>query len=687
MRADAVVTSAPSAAKDIDLSRRDRLLAEARRALATADYDQALERYRQIMGLPLAAEERVEFQWKIFDVLRARGLRQRLLERLASADKKGPPILVTLTQSIKAEVVDADASGVKMRAIFKDERERPIIEKRWKDLPPIQLLEMYRGLDLDGEGLLSLAALGFELDYEADAHAALVRIFEPPGWPAFRAEAAALLARKTGVSCPPEELVVFEERVIPTAEREKILAQRAAAAEEARRVAEEIKAAKREDKLAAAFDLAGRQMEAGQFVEARDLLRQIAALEKKFPESEVVKKARARYEDPLMRRRALEIQGRDENRVSISFLAEGYTCEKNADQQAFDRTAEQCLKYLKKMEPWAEYGEWFNYYALNLRSNDKGVSREPGGIKKDTPCGGVVNGGTFTVDHEKARSWVDRFPGPSQAVCIGNDNASVATGGGGVVAVVKGMIDVTGHELGHAFGGLLDEYDFDPGGKPAPPAAPGPIPTEVLGANVIKGNQKDDLRAKAPWKHWIDMGSSNWTGKIVDIFEGAATVPKDHWRPQADCRMRTAASNFCCACMEQMILRLYETVRPIDEVDPKDEKLEITADEKLVLKATCLRPKPPRNPLDGKWEIRDVSASESPDGSTVVREEKAREIEGKSVDLEDGRHLYGTQIKNLKPGLYDITFTVSDPTVWVHEKYRGALKESRTWRVRVRANR
>jgi len=208
----------------------------------------------------------------------------------------------------------------------------------------------------------------------------------------------------------------------------------------------------------------------------------------------------------------------------------------------------------------------------------------------------------------------------------------------------------------------------------------------VIGYNVVKGNQKDDIRAKAPWQHWLALGTANWTGKTVDIFEGAATFPKDHWRPQADCRMRTSSSNFCCVCMEQMILRIYEQVRPIDEIDPKDEKVEITADEKLVLKATCLRPKAPRAPLEGKWEIRDVSQSENPDGSTVVREEKARTIEGKSVDLEDGRHLYGVQIKDLKPGLYDVSFTVSDPTIWVQQKDRSLLSETRTWRVRVRQN-
>lgn len=673
----------------------DRLVPEAKRALVSCDFDGALEKYRQIMALQLSDEERLEFQWKLLDARRAREVWKLMIDRLTpSPGGKSQPLLITLAQSIQGEVFAADAGGVKIRAILKDEKERPIIEKKWKELPPVQILEMFRGLDLDGDALLAFAAYCFEADEEADAQAALVKIWEK--WPAFKAEGAMLLRRRTGLDAAPADLVVYEGKVIPAAERDKQLAQAAERKAETKRVAEELAAAKKEAKAEKYLDLANAYMEAGSFIEARDLLAQIA---RKYRDTDVGAKAKARWEEPLLRRLTMRKNGRDENRVSICFLAEGYTLERpgyrdrqdsNEDQIQFDKTAERTLKFLDKMEPWTEYTGYFNYYSLNLRSNDRGVSREPGNVKKDTPCGGIVNGGTFTVDHGKARSWVDRFPGPSQAVCIGNDNASVATGGGGVVAVVKGMIDVSGHELGHAFGGLLDEYDFDPGGKKAPPKSPTPIPTQVVGLNVIHGNDKDDMRLKAPWAHWIALsGAANWTGKIVDLFEGAATVPHDMWRAQNDCRMRTSGSPFCCVCMEQMVLRLYQTVRPIDEVDPKDEKLEMAANESLILKATCLKPK--SRPLDHKWEIRDVGEQEeNPDGTTVVRpsSQKAQKPEAKDdkdVDTPDGRHLYGCKLEKLKAGLYDVTLTVSDPTVWVQQKDRSALQESHTWRVRVRA--
>jgi hypothetical protein len=677
----------PAVATTGDRSAFDRLNAEARRAIVSCDFDTALDRYRQILALPLGEDEKIAYTWKVYDARRTREIWKQLLERIAAApDGKTPPLTVTVTQSIKGEVIGGDASGVKIRALIPGEKERPLIEKKWKDLPPVQILEMFRGLDLDGDGLLAYAAYCFEAEYDLEAHGALVKIFEQ--WPAFRAEAAMLLRRRTGVDAGPADLCTFEGRLVSQAERDRILAQRAEAKAEAKRLADELAAAKREEKGKYFFDKAVALLDAGSFVEGRSLLADIA---RKFKDAEIGKQARARWEDPYLRRRTIRKSGRDENRVSIDFLAEGYTCEKNEEQQAFDLTADRTMKILDKMEPWNEYAGYFNYYAMNLWSVDRGVSREPGGVKKNTPCGGVVNGGTFTVNNGLARGFVERFAGPSQAVCIGNDNASVATGGGGVVAVVKGMIDVSGHELGHAFGGLLDEYDFDPGGKPAPKKAEGPIETKVLGPNVIEGNQKDDMRAKAPWAHWFPLsGPANWTGKVVDLFEGAATQPKDRWRPQADCRMRTSSSPFCCVCMEQMILRLYGSVRPIDEVDPKDEKIEVTASDKPEFKIVTLRPR--SRPLDVKWEIVDVSESENPDGTTTVRGTKAQRLEGKDTDLPSTdpalppRHLYGTKIFDPKPGLWEVRVTVSDPTVWVQQKDRSALEETHVWRMRVRDN-
>jgi hypothetical protein len=669
-----------------DRSLLEKLVPEAKRATVACDFDTALDRWAKVLELPLTERERLDAQWRIFDLRRARELFRELLLRIAATAAGGkdapPPIEVTITQAIKGKVIDGDANGVKIALEIPGESKKnlQLYERRWKDLTPLQVLEIFRGLTLDGDGLLALAAYCFEAEYELDAHACLVESWER--FPVWRAEAASLLRRRTGVAGGVTDMVAFEGRLVSKVERQRILDGRAAAKAEAERIAAEVAAAKKEASGTVFLERAITLIEAGDYVEGRAALARIAS---RWKDVEAGKKAQARLDDALLRRRTQRKSGRDENRVSIVCMAEGYPVERNEDQRAFDGAADRTKAILEKCDLWKEYDGWFNYHAMNLWSRDRGVDREPGGIVKETPLGGRVQDGTFTIQNALARAFLDRYPGPSVGVAIGNDNASVATGGGGACAIAKGMVEVAGHEIGHAFAALGDEYDMDPG--TSRPSGPGgrskdPLPTRVIAPNLIGGNQKDELRKQAPWAHWIALGAANWTGKVVDIFEGGNQTPFDVWRPQSDCRMRTSSSGFCVACMEQMVVRLYGAVRPIDEVDPKDEALEVVKGESAVLKAVCLRPK--SRPLDAVWTIGDVADSAAPDGSTVVVAKKAKRLENVSeTDLPDGRRLYGAKV-TATPGLYEVTLTVSDPTPWVAQKDRSALSEKRVWRLRVR---
>ncbi len=678
-----------------DRSTLERLVPDAKRAIVACDFETALERFRQILALPLTDQERLDYQWRLFDLERSRELFRMLLQHVAASAAGGPgarpPLSLSVTQAIKGDVIDADALGIKVALAIPGAKEKQLWERKWRDLAPIQVLEIMRGLEHGGESLIAFAAYCFEADYELEAHWALVQIWER--FPAAKAEAASLLRRRAGVNASAAELVVFEGRVIATAEKTQILARRAEARAEAERIKAEIAAAKRDTSGRLFLSRANALIDAGMYVEGRLGLVEIW---RRFKDVDVGKEARARYEDPFLRRRAQKVNGRDDNRVSIYSMAEGFPVDKNEEQEAFDRYADRTWKILEKTDYWGEYAGYHNSYAMNLWSQERGVDREPGGIKKDTPLGGEVNQGTFTINNGLVRQYLDRFPGPSVGVAIGNDNASVATGGGGACAIVKGMLDVTGHEIGHAFGGLGDEYDMDPSGRPNGPGGRSktPLPSQVMGPNLIGGNQKDEMRRMAPWAHWIDFEKSqervtqatgkaaNWTGKIVDLFEGGNRTPFDVWRPQSDCRMRTSSSGFCCVCMEQMVLRLYASVRPIDEVEPKDEKVEIPKGDHIIFKAFTLRPK--SKPLTAKWEIFDAAEEEAPDGSTVVRENKGKQLENvKMIDLPDGRGLYGAKV-TAAPGLYDVVLTISDETPWVLVKERPGLSEKRTWRLRVR---
>ncbi|MHC4831778.1 MAG: M64 family metallopeptidase, partial [Planctomycetota bacterium] len=306
----------------------------------------------------------------------------------------------------------------------------------------------------------------------------------------------------------------------------------------------------------------------------------------------------------------------------------------------------------------------------------------PGDVQRDTPFGGGVNDGTYTIQNGLVRRFLQRWEGPSIGVVIGNDNASVATGGGGACAIVKGMIDVTGHEIGHAFASLGDEYAQDPGGAPGPAGrATGVVETQVVAATLIRGNQKEDMRKKAPWKHWIDLGAENWTLKPVDLYEGADSVPFDAWRPQPDCKMRTSSSRFCAVCMEQMMLAIYRSVRPIDELQPEGDTIELKAGETLVLRVATLKPK--SNYLDVDFTLLRTGDIDADDSTVTRGDEKPEPISRKWVTVPDGRAAYIATQKKMKSGVYKAKVSVKDPTVWVQQKDRTSLSQTHTWTVRV----
>ena len=667
------VTAGP--VKAADRGRLEQLRPLALTALLHCQFDKAIAAYREMLGLPLTADERTTVEYQLFDAHRLRELYLTLLAEVAVRSRDKMAVRVTLAEGLKGIVTDADGVGIRIEPELKGETGQAEVVRRWANIEPAMVAQMFLCLDQDAQTLIATASYCFQAGLEHTAHDVLIAIYQR--WPAFRSDAAALLSRYSETHVAVDDLVVFEGRLVAKSERDTIRSGREAARERARALAEELAAAKKEAKAKDFFEQAQLMFEQGQYEAAHSVL---AAIVKKFAGTESANEAKARMEDPFLRRRELTVTGADTNRVSIVFLAEGYQL-KDDRQRSFDATANRAKAMLTKAEPWAEYAGYFNTYAMNLWSKDQGVDREEGNVIKETAVGGRVANGVFTVNNGLARGFVERFPGPSVAVCLGNDSASVATGGGGVCAVVKGMISVCAHEIGHAFVGLGDEYSMDPTPNSGGPKerATGKLPTQILRVNLIYGNQKDDMRAKAPWKHWIALGVNNWTGQPVDLFEGGNRVPFDVWRPQPDCKMRTSGSRFCPVCMEQMVLGIYGAIRPIDEVSPKDEEVTVKATEKPLFRIATLMPR--SKPLSCEFILkRTVDET----GASVQREkEKPRSLKGEGVPLPDGRFGYAARATKLKPGRYTVTATVKDTTIWVAQADRSRLEQSHVWTLIV----
>lgn len=674
-----VIADTQATASAAERGRLEILRPKAERAVLACRFEEAIATYREILGLPLTAAERLEMEWRLYDARRMSDLFRLLLAEVAAAEPGKQRIRVPLGQGITGEVAAADVRGVRFEALIAGERSRPVIEKRWEELPPVTIAEVLQGAAVDADAQLALASYAFAAGLEEHAHRALLAVYER--WPAFRPEVASLLARQRGAPVPVGELVAFEGRLITRAERAAIIAQRERARAEAEAIREELAAAARERQAQRYFDAAVKLMDEGSYQAGLSVFAEIV---RRLPETEVGRRAKARLEDPFLRRRPLQVSGPDTNRVSMVFLAEGYQLDAE-QQRSFDAACNTAFAILKHTDPWDEYAGYFNFYAMNIRSQDRGVDREPGGISKETALGGRVVDGVFTVDNALARGFVERFAGPSVAICLGNDSASVATGGGGVCAVAKGMLEVCGHEIGHAFAALGDEYDHDPagGGQGVARRAEGHVPAQVLAPNLVAGNRREEMLAIVPWAHWTVLGPANWTGQPVDLFEGGNRVPFDVWRPQRDCKMRTATSRFCAVCMEQMVLRLYAAVNVIDDVHPRQEVVEVKASESPLFRVIGLRPR--SRPLEAEFLLEAVVVQD--DGSTVVRraEVEPRRLRGEGTDLPDGRFLYQARATGLESGqTYRLTVTLRDPTPWVALPDRSALEDRHVWRIVVR---
>jgi hypothetical protein len=271
-------------------------------------------------------------------------------------------------------------------------------------------------------------------------------------------------------------------------------------------------------------------------------------------------------------------------------------------------------------------------------------------------------------------------------------------GGGGIANVGRPDKSITVHEFGHAFVGLLDEYQ----NNPAPP-------TYAIRAP----NATSDIK-NIPWQHFVDKKVDK-----VGVFEGGATHVKGVWRPcLSGCAMNSAGATggYCPVCREASVLRIYGYVSPIDTVSPPaDSERTLTEDDGTTLTITPMKPmthdlscewtflriqdsEPGPQPvasdgvttdiaaaMDG-WDgwaggpranNRDTSQYEIPlmgvPADTLAREEKTKGRVDKFV----------FDASKLTRGRYLVVARVSDPTPWVLKDPKFLLEERASFWVKV----
>lgn len=635
----------------------------------------AREKLDQILELNLSEKDRFKVHWLRQQVLALRDLVNEMIALGSKSFKERPEL--TLPGKIKARLKDADETHL----ILSAEKGRGELRWPWDKLTPFQIQELFDKVTPTDLRLCEAKSFhAFKTGLSDTGFEILIPFAKKKR---YRSEVFSFYSLVTGADLPAGGYVIFERRFVDPEARDQLIADRAAAKEAAASVVAASAEEKKKEKLLALLKKVLGLMDQGFYTNGKQALAKLADLHGDV--EGVGDVARARLESPMLRRRDIKLSrkkgrnGPSKNRLDIYFMGDGFLLG-DQKQRHFDRNADAAQGIVSLQDFFKEYDNFINYWAVNLESNEEGVERD--GKTKDTALGTAIVDGRYMVrDRARVFSILDKwFPGEHdrQAVVIGNDHANIATGGGGTAAVCKTMLQATPHEIGHAYGGLGDEYNREPGG-----GAPNPYtgPFRIIAPNVIAGNDKAELLKNAPWKGWLDkIGTNNWSGKPVDVFEGANRQPKGYWRPQRVCCMKDSGSPFCVVCMEVMVRRLYEYVKPIDQVWPKEN--ELTAEKKPVtFRVLVLKPR--THDVMVHWRLKTLGKESSSDGSQE-RDGPVKNVSGR-LQVIDGFYVHYIKVRpeDLPPGRYEISAQAWDPTPWVREEFRKELTAWQRWTLEV----
>jgi IgA Peptidase M64 len=271
--------------------------------------------------------------------------------------------------------------------------------------------------------------------------------------------------------------------------------------------------------------------------------------------------------------------GPSENRLDVVMMGDGYRL---GDQNDFDDVAKSIPKLFKNHKVLGEYYTYHNFLRANLRSKDQGVSGF--GRKKQTALGGRIAGkvqGQVGVDigavHRYLRE-IDDSDGLAIAIVKAG---SMGTGGAGVAAIGGRSDDTVIHEWGHAFGGLSDEYSAFTGHR-------------GTARNTVNISTYKDPK-KSPWFHFIKKRVPG-----VGTYRGGDGRIKGVWRPTASGCAMMGGVTFCPVCREELLLRIYRYVDPIDDALPKPST-PLRGKGPFKFKVTLMKPK--THGLSVRWYI------------------------------------------------------------------------------------
>lgn len=281
--------------------------------------------------------------------------------------------------------------------------------------------------------------------------------------------------------------------------------------------------------------------------------------------------------------------GPKDKRINLVILGDGYTA---SEQSAFMEDATFVSDYILNKQPYSNYKNYFNVYALKVISPQSGVKHPATATDVTEPVIPVSNptnyfntsydtsgthrciyGNTTKVTQTLAAN----IPEFDMALILGNDTEY--GGCGGTYAFLsrnEQAPDVAYHELGHSFGKLADEYWFSGSGE---------------SPNKTKTSDPETVR----WKNWLNTGSVG----IYQFTENTAW-----YRPHQNCEMRYLNRQFCNVCKETLVEKIHTVKNPIDSFTPTNTST-INTNSNVDLSVNLILPIP--NTLKSEWKVNGTT--------------------------------------------------------------------------------
>ena len=245
--------------------------------------------------------------------------------------------------------------------------------------------------------------------------------------------------------------------------------------------------------------------------------------------------------------------------LDLVFLGDGYRAE---ETEAFLRAAREAADEILSCSPFKENADRINFWAVACPSRDSGVDEPLKGVYRSTPFDTSFN--TFDLPRYALATRVHAlFEAAGNAPCdlpILLFNSRRFGGGGlyNLYAMVSGSTHrasgVLVHELGHALGGLADEYytsrisyvDFYPDGvEPWEPNITACLPgVGPKWASLLS----PDVPVPTPDSARYD--------DVTGCFEGAGYRARGLFRPCRDCIMKSCRNGFCPVCSRALVRAL-----------------------------------------------------------------------------------------------------------------------------------